>query len=369
MTSEERRFVLWGLSEGWSAARIGRALGVNEATVRRFRHRFLKEPVLLLELGLFEMVGSAYDDEYRCLVCSESFLRRQTVERHVLEHFVGDDDLQLGPADKAMNEQDPSTAAARGIADAFRLKPAPESDVIDPSGPKAPLLSESTLYEADDAPAFAGPQLEVGDGGVEPEPQVTESGPANEDEPPPDHQGPEDEGSEGPNDIEPLVDSAVARIRQRQVELETLQARYRPGGAMSDADPGEVRATRLFEDLKRSISEQVEDDEPDPAPLPAAPVAESLQDLMKESLDRMEIGRAKTEEADRLGEIERTLKEPVNTGPIADGDEEVIDTTGWHEAFERLTKGREMPRDAEYIPTPPAADEGSDDGEWWEEEL
>ena len=35
MTAEECRFILWGLKERWSAARIGRALGVNEATVRR----------------------------------------------------------------------------------------------------------------------------------------------------------------------------------------------------------------------------------------------------------------------------------------------------------------------------------------------
>jgi IS30 family transposase len=39
MNAEERRFVVWGIKEGWSAASIGRALGVNEATVRRNRRR------------------------------------------------------------------------------------------------------------------------------------------------------------------------------------------------------------------------------------------------------------------------------------------------------------------------------------------
>ena len=34
----------------WSAARIGRALGVNEATVRRFRSSFWGDPERLLEL-------------------------------------------------------------------------------------------------------------------------------------------------------------------------------------------------------------------------------------------------------------------------------------------------------------------------------
>ena len=161
-----------------------------------------------------------------------------------------------------------------------------------------------------------------------------------------------------------------------------MQARYRPGGVAPDADPGEAKATRLFEDLKRSISEQVEENELDPPPLPAAPISESLQDLVQESLSRMEIGREEAEDSDRLKEIERTLKETVNTGPMAADDEEVIDTTGWHEAFERLAQGREMPRDddsgevaaavgfgPEYSPTQPAADEASDDAEWWEEEL
>ncbi len=57
LSADERRFILWGLKENWSAARIGRALGVNEATVRRFRNRFWGEPKMLLDLGLFEMVG------------------------------------------------------------------------------------------------------------------------------------------------------------------------------------------------------------------------------------------------------------------------------------------------------------------------
>ncbi len=52
MTAEERRFILWGFKEGWSATRIGRELGVNEATIRRFRAAIKKKPETLLELGL-----------------------------------------------------------------------------------------------------------------------------------------------------------------------------------------------------------------------------------------------------------------------------------------------------------------------------
>ena len=90
MTAEERRFILWALREQWTAARIGRALGVNEATVRRFRKTYWREPAALLELALFEMVGTPKNDEYRCLVCSDRGLGRAKVEEHVVGHFVGD---------------------------------------------------------------------------------------------------------------------------------------------------------------------------------------------------------------------------------------------------------------------------------------
>ena len=88
LNAEERRFILWGLKERWSAAKIGRSLGINEATVRRFRSKFWDNPELLLELGLFEMVGRARDDEYRCLVCADRIIQRREVERHVLAHYL-----------------------------------------------------------------------------------------------------------------------------------------------------------------------------------------------------------------------------------------------------------------------------------------
>lgn len=88
--AEEQRFILWGLRESWSAARIGRALGVNEVTARRFRNKIWAQPDLLLELGLFEMVGRATNEEYRCLVCGERVIKRPAVESHVKRHYVND---------------------------------------------------------------------------------------------------------------------------------------------------------------------------------------------------------------------------------------------------------------------------------------
>ena len=86
--AEEQRYILWGLRENWSAARIGRALGVNEVTVRRFRNKIWAMPDLLLELGLFEMVGSAKNEDYKCLICGDRVIQRSAIESHVKKHYV-----------------------------------------------------------------------------------------------------------------------------------------------------------------------------------------------------------------------------------------------------------------------------------------
>jgi len=42
----------------------------------------------LLELDLYEMVGRAKDEEYRCLVCEERVVYVREIQRHVLRHFL-----------------------------------------------------------------------------------------------------------------------------------------------------------------------------------------------------------------------------------------------------------------------------------------
>ncbi len=91
LNAEEERFIVWALKERWSAARIGRALGVNEATVRRFRRRFWQEPQLLLELGLYEMAGRTREDAFRCLVCGDRVRKRWEMERHILRHYLDEE--------------------------------------------------------------------------------------------------------------------------------------------------------------------------------------------------------------------------------------------------------------------------------------
>ncbi len=88
LTAGDRRFIVWGFKERWPAARIAKVLGVNEATVRRFRKQYWDDPQLLLELDLYEMGGRAKDEEYRCLVCEERVVYVREIQRHVLSHFL-----------------------------------------------------------------------------------------------------------------------------------------------------------------------------------------------------------------------------------------------------------------------------------------
>ena len=91
----ERRFILWGLKERWPATRVAAQLGVNEATVRKFRQNYLQDPALVLELGLYEMAGKLVDDEFKCLVCEDRVSTRQETERHVLRHFLEQEDVDF----------------------------------------------------------------------------------------------------------------------------------------------------------------------------------------------------------------------------------------------------------------------------------
>jgi len=121
MTAEESRFILWGLKEHWSAARIGRALGVNEATVRRFRSSFWADPERLLELGLFEMVGRAKDQEFKCLVCEEKVESKSKTERHVFSHFLEESAVEyaMESREKDANKEEEEEDAPDWLLQAF----------------------------------------------------------------------------------------------------------------------------------------------------------------------------------------------------------------------------------------------------------
>ena len=88
LNAEEQRFILWALRDRWSAARVGRALSVNAATVRRFRMKYWEDPELLLDLGLYEMAGRSVENLFRCLACGDRVKGRRDMDNHILSHFL-----------------------------------------------------------------------------------------------------------------------------------------------------------------------------------------------------------------------------------------------------------------------------------------
>ena len=94
MNAEEKRFVLWGLKEEWSSSRIAQTLGVNEATVRRFRAKFVKAPNTLFDLNVGETLENSSGAAFRCLVCAATVDGLDELDRHVLAHFLDGVDLE-----------------------------------------------------------------------------------------------------------------------------------------------------------------------------------------------------------------------------------------------------------------------------------
>ena len=56
--------------------------------MRRFRNEYWQNPRLILELDLCEIVGRAKDEEFRCLVCERWVITERETQRHILGHFI-----------------------------------------------------------------------------------------------------------------------------------------------------------------------------------------------------------------------------------------------------------------------------------------
>lgn len=88
MGVEEKRFVLWGLKEGWNSSDIAAVLGVYTETVGQFRDQLLKDPNLLSALAVSELAEEETNAVvFQCLVCAANLKSRALVDRHLFAHF------------------------------------------------------------------------------------------------------------------------------------------------------------------------------------------------------------------------------------------------------------------------------------------
>ena len=128
MGVEEKRFVLWGLKEGWNSSDIAAVLGVYTETVGQFRDQLLKDPDILSGLAVSELAeeetGAAV---FQCLVCAANMNSRALVDRHMFAHFFKGADLDTSavPRGRSARRVDPH---------AFRASKT-SSDTHEPEGP------------------------------------------------------------------------------------------------------------------------------------------------------------------------------------------------------------------------------------------
>lgn len=130
MGVEEKRFVLWGLKEGWNSSDIAAVLGVYTETVGQFRDQLLKDPDILSALAVSELAeeetGAAV---FQCLVCAANMNSRALVDRHMFAHFFKGADLDTSavPRGRSARRVDPHPHMFRSSK--------PSSDTDEPEGP------------------------------------------------------------------------------------------------------------------------------------------------------------------------------------------------------------------------------------------
>ena len=386
VTDDERRFMLWGLKERWPAAKIGRALGVNEATVRRFKRQISDDPLAVLDLGLFETTGTSPDaGSYHCLICGNAMRGRDRIERHVLGHFFRKDVV-----DAALPGEQPVGYRAT----ASLSSPLPEIEEVDHE-PEEPDLLEAQeefsepIVELQSEPAEPSSEnaLEEEDG--PPVPDETET--LLSEEPVEDFSSdqtvdaeeyrPEDEtlvvDQREPDEttftpIESMLEAALRRIGERSLELEQID------------DDGEVTSTVAFEteesdeegtagfdeglphpteeDPSQDEEPELENIEAPTAPTEAAPeirvtiedvdqaepeevtpVAFELDEDGKEDSpppERESPPEPAPESTNAQDELERLMGEPVVFAPLEELDEDDPEVSSYREAFKKLAARR-----------------------------
>jgi hypothetical protein len=85
LTNDDRLWVIWGLSRGWSDYTIAAKIQCDRSTVWRYKQRLYEDPSIVFHLPLILWIGKR---EFRCQLCGETRTTRMQCMRHVLAHFL-----------------------------------------------------------------------------------------------------------------------------------------------------------------------------------------------------------------------------------------------------------------------------------------
>lgn len=100
LDDEDKLVILWGLSRGWAAGKIARALPASPGTVKNFKNRIFQDPGLVFQLPVLAQAGPK---SHQCQLCGESRPSRMKAMRHVLAHFLPDEMARGVPLEHCQN--------------------------------------------------------------------------------------------------------------------------------------------------------------------------------------------------------------------------------------------------------------------------
>ncbi|MDA1129865.1 MAG: hypothetical protein O2913_14410 [Chloroflexi bacterium] len=85
LDDDDKLVILWGLSRGWAARKIARAVPCSEGSVKNYKNRLFEDPGVLFELPLLLQTAPKV---HQCQLCREQRPSRSKAMRHVLSHVL-----------------------------------------------------------------------------------------------------------------------------------------------------------------------------------------------------------------------------------------------------------------------------------------
>jgi len=85
LDDDDKLLIIWGLSRGWSAEKIARALPASGGTVKNFKSKILDDPAVVFDLPILVQTGPK---SHQCQICGQSRGSRLKGMRHVLDHVL-----------------------------------------------------------------------------------------------------------------------------------------------------------------------------------------------------------------------------------------------------------------------------------------
>ena len=82
---DDKVLIIWGLSRGWSTAKIARSLGASSRTITNYKSKIFDDPRVVFELPLLNQVG---EKSWECQICGERKGSRLKGMRNVLSHCL-----------------------------------------------------------------------------------------------------------------------------------------------------------------------------------------------------------------------------------------------------------------------------------------